>query len=534
MNQLLNKKIPDINEIQNLTGWRDNKILLDQVLKDEEHSKKFMVLLHAMLVEGKKGTNVSGSLGDLLRWLIEVSCPYNLTKAFPSLFLFLWNPENHFFIKPQKLDQFLQYIGEQPLGTGKYLTTEEYARVLGIMNEIRTGIIDWHPRDMIDIHSFFWVVYSSWDMDVKKAIDDQSPMQKIMPNHFETSIYMEEVEATSKPPINLIYYGPPGTGKTYTLQKKLREEYTSMKTGEKYYDFVTFHQSYGYEEFVEGLRPVLATETISGQVRYEIRSGTFRKLCERARNRPNQKFAMVIDEINRGNISKIFGELITLIELDKRDPMNHESTPVEVRLPYSGELFSVPANVDIIGTMNTADRSLALIDTALRRRFEFVPLMPDSRDSDDAPLKGVSVTVGDQVINIPQLLGQMNRRIEALYDRDHTIGHAYFMSLIHVPDGLERFNELARIFRNRIMPLLEEYFFDDWQKISLVLADNQKASHGDPFACFVTANPDQEGDLSTLFGNDHELDVFATKKRFSLQDEAFDNPNAYIGIYRDN
>ena len=137
---------------------------------------------------------------------------------------------------------------------------------------------------------------------------------------------------------------------------------------------------------------------------------------------PDQRFAMVIDEINRGNISKIFGELITLVEADKRDPLDGSAPPTEVTLAYSGEKFSVPANVDIIGTMNTADRSLALLDTALRRRFEFVPLMPDTRaekdpaDPDSAPLAALVVTTDAGVIDIRLLLQRMNERIEALYD----------------------------------------------------------------------------------------------------------------------
>lgn len=293
----------------------------------------------------------------------------------------------------------------------------------------------------------------------------------------------------------------------------------------RHYSFVTFHQSYGYEEFVEGLRPVLDDGTESGGIKYEIRPGAFKDLCRKARLAPEQRFAMVIDEINRGNISKIFGELITLIEPDKRE--GAENT-ISVTLPYSGESFAVPPNLDIIGTMNTADRSLALLDTALRRRFDFVPVLPDARDEAGAPLFGLRVTLGGEVIDIPRMLSVINQRVEALYDRDHCIGHAYFTSLAQVPDGGERLMALSQVFSNRIVPLLEEYFFEDWQKIRLVLADNQKPET----ARFVIESQDHEEDLARLFGSDHGLDTYATKQRYVVQHAAFTNPAAYIGIYR--
>ena len=297
---------------------------------------------------------------------------------------------------------------------------------------------------------------------------------------------------------NRIYYGPPGTGKTYTLN--------DIKRGyEERYGFVTFHQSYGYEEFIEGLRP---RNTETGEVVYEVRPGAFKKLCKEARDNPGQRFAMLIDEINRGNISKIFGELITLIEPDKREGAENAVT---VTLPYSGELFSVPANVDIFGTMNTADRSLALLDTALRRRFEFVPLLPDT-----GALAGLKV--GE--IDVPGMLERINERIEVLYDCEHCIGHAYFMALNRDP-SLEA---LAAIFRNRILPLLEEYFFEDWHKIRLVLGDNQKPEEHQ----FVRKLAQ---DLSALFGSEHELDGDTTRRRYTVQESAFNNPAAYIGIY---
>ncbi|MEP6878405.1 MAG: AAA family ATPase [Nitrosospira sp.] len=291
------------------------------------------------------------------------------------------------------------------------------------------------------------------------------------------------------------------------------------------YSFVTFHQSFGYEEFVEGLRPVLNEEPESSEIQYEIRSGVFKELCRRARLAPGQRFAMVIDEINRGNISKVFGELITLIEPDKREGAENA---IEVTLPYSGESFFVPLNVDIIGTMNTADRSLALLDTALRRRFDFVPVMPDARNQHGSPLHGLEVALGEQVIDIPRMLAAINQRVEALYDRDHCIGHAYFTFLARVPDGNERFIALAGVFSNRIVPLLEEYFFEDWQKIRLVLGDNQKQES----AQFVSESQDHEEDLVRLFGSDHGLDTYCTSRRYAVQEKAFSNPDAYIGVYQ--
>lgn len=317
----------------------------------------------------------------------------------------------------------------------------------------------------------------------------------------------------------------------------------ALKKGEndtperKRYRFVTFHQSYGYEEFIEGLRPVLATdsEAEADSVAYEVRAGVFKELCREARLSPGQRFALVIDEINRGNISKIFGELITLVEADKRDPLDGTPPPAEVTLAYSGEKFSVPANVDVIGTMNTADRSLALLDTALRRRFDFVALMPDTRaekianDPHSAPLTGLVVATEQGEIDVRRMLERINARIEALYDRDHSIGHAYFTHLWRKPEGKDRFEALTDTFRNRIVPLLEEYFFEDWQKIRLVLADNQKQ---DPQSQFIIEAEGHEQDLTSLSGNDHGLDVYATKRRYALQEEAFFNPLAYIGVYQ--
>jgi 5-methylcytosine-specific restriction protein B len=224
------------------------------------------------------------------------------------------------------------------------------------------------------------------------------------------------------------------------------------------YSFVTFHQSYSYEDFVEGLRPVLDDDENS-QIRYEIRRGVFAELCERARLDPMHSYALFIDEINRGNVSKIFGELISLIELDKRQGM---PDALEVVLPYSHSKFSVPANVSIYASMNTADRSLSPVDTALRRRFQFVEMQPDYA------LLERHQTADDLItINLSRLLHTMNARIELLLGRDYLLGHAFFC-------GVLCFADLQDVMQHKIIPLLQEYFFDDWQKIRLVLNDHRK------------------------------------------------------------
>jgi 5-methylcytosine-specific restriction protein B len=217
----------------------------------------------------------------------------------------------------------------------------------------------------------------------------------------------------------------------------------------KRYEFVTFHQSYGYEEFIEGLRPVTNSE---GDISYEVKSGVFKRLCTRAKADPQNRYSMVSDEINRGNISKIFGELITLVEIDKRAGANNA---LQATLAYSEAPFSVPSNVDVIGSMNTADRSLTHIDVALRRRFEFEELRTNY------------CTVSDNVngINLRRLLYAMNQRIELLLDRDHILGHALVMKV-------ESITALKHVFKTNILPLLEEYFFENWEKIDQVLNNN--------------------------------------------------------------
>ena len=277
--------------------------------------------------------------------------------------------------------------------------------------------------------------------------------------------------------LNTILYGPPGTGKTYhtaiyavaicdpddaTLDElkgkaKKKEEYDKIYNRyqelitEGRVKFTTFHQSYGYEDFIEGIKPDIDDK---GNIVYKVKPGVFKQFC----CDDSQNKVFIIDEINRGNISKIFGELITLIEDDKRGT-------TYVTLPLSpDEKFTVPKNVYILGTMNTADRSIALMDTALRRRFTFVEMMPEPKVF---VKNGVDVVIDD--VNIRLLLEAMNERIEYLYDREHTIGHAYFKEFI---DGKGSISDLRETFKNKIIPLLQEYFYDDYEKIALVLNDD--------------------------------------------------------------
>ncbi|WAT03155.1 AAA family ATPase [Rouxiella chamberiensis] len=225
------------------------------------------------------------------------------------------------------------------------------------------------------------------------------------------------------------------------------------------YEFVTFHQAYSYEDFVEGIRPELDEE--SGELSYSPQDGVFRRICHRAEADPENRYAIFIDEINRGNVAKIFGELITLIEIDKR---LSATGGMQITLPYSRKPFGVPDNLDIYGTMNTADRSISLLDTALRRRFQFKELMPNADFIAGATGDGLIDDGEGNPIHLRQLLEAMNQRIRFLISRDLMLGHAYLCKV-------KTFEDLKAVFLNQFIPLLQEYFYDDWNKIQRIFKD---------------------------------------------------------------
>ena len=271
------------------------------------------------------------------------------------------------------------------------------------------------------------------------------------------------VPAPSGFELNTIFYGPPGTGKTFSTAQRaveiclgqvasdpgaVRASYEQLvKDGR--IGFVTFHQSYTYEDFVEGLRPKPMASGAGFTL--EPEGGVLKVIAERASKQAGNH-VLIIDEINRANISKVLGELITLLEADKR---RGAPAAITVTLPYSKTAFSLPANLYILGTMNTADRSISLLDTALRRRFVFEELPPDS-----AELAGIELD--DSALDLAAILDNLNLRLVYFLGEDAQIGHAWFM-------GVKTKADLDRIMAFKVIPLLREYFHDDIERVRIVL-----------------------------------------------------------------
>ncbi|RLA50039.1 MAG: hypothetical protein DRR42_14215 [Gammaproteobacteria bacterium] len=459
---------------------------------------------------------------------------------------------------------------------------------------------------------------------VRVKVDTQHALETLCDWYEEKTL--AEAVPTGDPemqiPLNTILYGPPGTGKTYHTVNKaleildpdflsanhdnrsaLKARFDELKAQDRI-AMVTFHQSFSYEDFVEGLR---AETDDDGNIHYRVHDGIFKRLCNRntaisamdfdkavselqaqadetpvqlktttgksfevryfggstfsinpasstgekyypasiehlrklylhgesegmynpsyvkgilAYLRENYNLeepnlaqevsasVLIIDEINRGNVASIFGELITLLEESKRKGSDEE---LSATLPYSGDTLSVPDNLYVVGTMNTADRSLAVLDTALRRRFDFEAMYPDSD-----VLSGIIV----EGIEIKRLLEAINQRISILYDREHLIGHSFFMNLTSGSTVLD----LKRIFVKNILPTLEEYFFEDWNRIRQVLGDHMKPSEHQ-----FLIRQFGGGQIEKTLGSDLAEEVGSDF--FVRNSQALNNPHAYIGIY---
>jgi 5-methylcytosine-specific restriction protein B len=402
-------------------------------------------------------------------------------------------------------DLVLASNGATVLGVGRVTGGYQYDASRGF-SHIRPvewlSLDEWQqPDQQPDIEGKLTTVYKMKRdrnlLEVERRIYGAPPI--IVPPPAKQPVANEE----SKPPISLprlegvpgriqailerkgqvILYGPPGTGKTYWAEYTARElaerssfglAFEQLTDGQRRellgngnhnhgsVRMCSFHPAYGYEDFLEGFRP----EEVNGQMQFVLRDGIFKKLCKDAEAWTDQKFYLIIDEINRGDIPRIFGELLTVLEKDKRGKT--------VLLPLTGAPFRVPENVYIIGTMNTADRSIALLDTALRRRFGFIELMPDISVLGNATVEGVP---------LGPWLKALNERICTHVGRDARnlqIGHSY---LLEKGRPVGDFATFTRVLQEDILPLLEEYCYEDYTTLEKILgsglidAQNQQVRH---------------------------------------------------------
>ncbi|MEG0012182.1 MAG: AAA family ATPase, partial [Muribaculaceae bacterium] len=441
-------------------------------------------------------------------------------------------------------DKFTNIVNGVPKGAMIAIKTVDrknnklYIKAIGkVLNNPKNGQyldVDWIKRYKNFIPSFssggFW--------DTITEIIDKEKINEVFFSEYDDVSTDQNYNITKKQiPLNTILYGPPGTGKTYNTIKKALEiidgddekklnwedrravkELFDKRVEENRIVFTTFHQSMSYEDFIEGIKPI----TKKGEIRYKVKDGIFKKLCyetffniysdrriinenelfkkynERKKiyesytwdfesqkefgSLDNTRAVLIIDEINRGNVSQIFGELLTTIEQDKRIG---EAEALEVILPYSKEKFGVPPNLYIIGTMNTADRSVEALDTALRRRFSFEEKCPLYN------LKELDFEISGNTLN--SILSTINSRIEKLLDKDHQIGHSYFLN--------KNTSTLIESFYSSLIPLLQEYFFGDYGKIGMIMgkgfvklkeADEQFRNSFADFECESSGDFDQK------------------------------------------
>ncbi len=298
--------------------------------------------------------------------------------------------------------------------------------------------------------------------------------------------------------LNQILYGPPGTGKTYHTVRlaaqiltcddsipynKAVEEFN--KENGKRLEFITFHQNFSYEDFIQGIRPKIDEKNKNG-LQFTKHDGIFKKIADKAKDNRENSYVLIIDEINRANISRVFGELITLIEKDKRWNDDESKVKWKVTLP-SGDSFDIPDNLFIIGTMNTADKSIALLDVALRRRFTFIPMYPLYHP--DVTYKNSSYSV-----YLKKLNEKIVEELKKGRGNDLQIGHSYFMELENEDDFIEAMN-------NKVIPLLMEYFMNNVEDVETLVRDSLKEMD---FEIIGNSYPIQIKKKTTNSGNDDD------------------------------
>jgi 5-methylcytosine-specific restriction protein B len=391
-----------------------------------------------------------------------------------------------------EINNFLKYLDHEDLVVAANGTT-----ILGVGRIDYNSQYRYEPTDHFPHRrrSVTWLDVESWALPQAEALRTTFRELKIPENL--VAIEQRIVDATPKPAASaatagstraavprlagipgrvqgvlerkgqVILYGPPGTGKTFWADRAARDLAAHREFGQPFASldgskksaldaggFVrtcTFHPAYGYEDFLEGYRP----QSLAGQLVFSLRDGIFKRLCADARQKSGSNYYLIVDEINRGDIPRIFGELLTVLEKSKRGKKIH--------LAVSGETFDVPSNVYLIGTMNTADRSIALLDKALRRRFGFVECMPDSSILDNTSLQGVP---------LGRWLDSVNRSIRQRVGRDARnlqIGHSYLMEKDR-PIG--EFTRFVQILQDEIIPLLEEYCYEDYSAMADILGDD--------------------------------------------------------------
>ena len=580
------------------------------------------------------------------KWLEQI--PECDQRQLRNMIMFLLFPDDfeHIFARTKRRDIVREFTGKTNAEVNKLSALEIDQELLNIRREQEK------EHDTRDLDFYASPLRELWQDS--KSENESKPDQSNPQPKADT--------------LNQILYGPPGTGKTYNTvnhavaiiegksldeieregRKEVKQRFDELKKNGQI-EMVTFHQNFTYEDFIEGIRPVLDDE--DRNIEYELSEGVFKKIADRANKnrtqseqtgdeswdtdallqdfaesieerlgsgeeinlfppdhrsgatikqinwssddkfqsfmlggtrksgrlakdvikrdyeafcegeiksrtdiRPTrgskqteherarylfplfqmikqfhdqewqpeesvpvkkQKYVLIIDEINRGNIARIFGELITLIEPSKRIGGDDKATVI---LPYSKKKFGVPNNLYIIGTMNTADRSIALLDTALRRRFDFIEMMPDSKHH--------RISMDIEGVNCQELLAAMNKRIRFLLDREHQIGHTYFMNVKRIKGNGEE--SLAATFKNKIIPLLQEYFYDNWEKIDLVLNGNGfiEDKSEELRKDILEKLPENKNALGDLI--DEERKIY---ELLPFDREEWQNPESYQAIY---